>query len=178
DRADILRLGDDLRVDIGLFDVFDQGGVGQVIGGIDGLQAVALGKTPVGHVGHGGDHFLIELPAQTLLNDLQVEHAQKPAPEAKAQGDGCFRLEYQTGIVELQFLQAVPQVLKIIVFDRIDPGEDHRFDILKTLDAFSTGIRDRGDRIPDLDFLGFLDAGDDIAHVAGRQFLFGYLGEL
>ena len=60
-------------------------------------QGHAVDWTP----GVGGDKVEVELTLQPLRDDLHVQQAQETAAEAKAQGDGGFRLKGQRGVVEL-----------------------------------------------------------------------------
>ena len=71
----------------------------------------------------------------------------------------------------MQFFHRGPQLLIIIGIHRVDPGKDHRLDILKPFDGLPAGTFHVGDRIPHLHLAGVLDPGDDITHIACAQHL-------
>ena len=78
-----------------------------------------------------GDQVLVELALQTLLDDLHVQQAEKAAAEAEAERLRDFRLVMQRGVVELELLQRLAQRVVLVGFDRIQPGEHLRLDLLE-----------------------------------------------
>ena len=123
--------------------------------------------------GQGGDQIQVKFPLQPLLDDLHMEHAQKAAAEAEAQGHGALRLEGQGGVVELQLFQRVPQIGIFGAVLGIDAAVDHgpgRPVAGQGLGRGPGGIRDG---VAHLGVRHVLDAGGEIAHVAGRQLLAG-----
>ena len=75
-----------------LLAVVNQGRI-RVIGGIVDLHHGAVGHVDlVDHRGHGGNQIQVVLSLQALLNDLQMQEAQKATAKAKAQGAGRLRL--------------------------------------------------------------------------------------
>src|SRR3546814_10092542 len=68
----------------------------------------------VDHRRRGGDEVEVIFARQPLLNDLEVEQAQKAAAEAEAQCRRAFHLEREARIVQPQLLDALAQFLEII----------------------------------------------------------------
>ena len=91
----------DLRVDDGFLHVLDLGGVRQIgrIGQFDHLPVGPMDL--VNHAGSRGHQIQVVLPLQPLLNNLQMQQAQKAAPKAKTQSHGCLRLIVQGRVVQL-----------------------------------------------------------------------------
>ena len=132
------------------------------------VHHLALGRIDlVGHVRHGRNHIHVELPVQPLLHDLQMEQAEEAAAESEAQGQGRLGLEDQGGVVELELLEGGTEILVLVGLDRIDSGEKHGLDLLETGYRLGAGTVHMGDGIADLHLHRRLDAGDDVAHVAG-----------
>src|SRR3546814_6191569 len=69
-----------------------------------------------------------DLARQPLLNDLEVEQAQKAAAEAEAQCRRAFHLEREARIVQPQLLDALAQFLEIIRVGREHAAEDDGLD--------------------------------------------------
>src|SRR3546814_11601793 len=72
-----------------------------------------------------------DLARQPLLNDLEVEQAQKAAAEAEAQCRRAFHLERGARIVQPQLLDALAQFLEIIRVGREHAAEDDGLDFLE-----------------------------------------------
>src|SRR5690606_28865211 len=70
------------------------------------------------------DQVEVELAAQALLNDLQVQQAQEAAAEAEAQGGRGFHLIGEAGVVQAQLADGGAQVLEIGGVDREQAAED------------------------------------------------------
>ena len=135
DVAQKLRLGDDLRQDVGFLDLGDLRHLGQSRGVVD-LHRIALrGGHAVRDVRHGGDHVHIEFAVQPLLDDLHVQQPEESAAESESEGQRAFGFERQRGVVELQLLERGAQVLVLVCFHGVDAGEDHRLHVLEAGDG-------------------------------------------
>ena len=123
----------------------------------------------VDNAGQRGHKVQVELPLQPFLDDLHVEHAQKAAAEAEAQRHGGFRLEGQAGVVQLQLFQRVPQVGVLAAVLGVDAAVDHGLRRAIAGQRLGGGVRRVGDGVAHLCVLDVLDAGGEIAHLAGLQ---------
>ena len=171
DGADIVGIGDDGGAYVGFLYMLYQRLLGQTRGVVHFLGITMLVIDHIRHVGHGGDDVHIELAVEALLHYLHVEQAQEAAAETEAEGYRRLGHEGERGIVELELFQRGAQVLIVRRVDGIDTGKHHRLDFLKTGDGLIAGLVDVGNGIAHLDFLGVLDAADDIAHLAGRELM-------
>ena len=167
DVAHIVLGTDDGHLDIRLLGVLDGAGVGVVVGVVH-LHHGAIGFVDVvDDAGQRGHQVQVELPLQTLLDDLHVEHTQKAAPEAEAQGYGALRLEGQTGVVQLQLFQRVPQIRVLAAILGVDAAVYHGLRRAVAGQRLGGGVRRVGDGIAHLCVLHVFDAGGEIAHLAG-----------
>ncbi len=165
-----IGLGDDLGADIGFFDMVDEGLRREARGIVD-IDHLALGRIDlVGHVRDGGDHVHVEFPEQAFLHDLEVQQPQEAAAEAESEGQGALGLIDEGGVVELELLQRGAELLELGGVHRIQAGEDHRLHLLESRDRLGAGTVRVRDGVAHLHFHRRLDAGNDIAHVAGRDF--------
>ncbi len=95
DVAHVVVGGDDGHLHVGLLGVLNGAGVRVVVGVVHPHHGAVGFVDVVDDAGQGGHQVQVELPLQPLLDDLHVEHAQKAAAEAEAQGHGGFRLKGQ-----------------------------------------------------------------------------------
>ena len=79
----------------------------------------------INNVGRSSNQRQIIFALQTLLDNIHMQQSQKAAAEAKAQGRGCFRLEHQGSIVQLQLFQSITQIIVIVIFHRIQTAVHH-----------------------------------------------------
>ena len=173
DVAQKLRLGDDLREDVGFLDLVDLCHLGQSRGVVH-LDHVALRRgDAVRHVGHGRDDVHVEFAVQPLLNDLHVQQPEESAAEPESERQRAFRLERERSVVELQFFERRAQVLVLVGLHRVDAREDHRLHVLESGDGLFGGVGHRGDRVADLHVRRGLDPRADIPHVSGPDLLSG-----
>ena len=96
-----------------------------------------------------------------------MEQAEEAAAESEAQGQGRLGLEDQGRIVELELLEGGAEILVLVCLHRIDSGEKHGLDLLETGYRLGAGPVHMSDGIADLHLHRRLDAGDDVAHIAG-----------
>ena len=177
DIAHILVGGDDGDLHIGLLGVLDNGGVGIIMGVIH-LDQGAVGLIHmINNGGEGGDQVQIELPLQPLLDDLHMEHTQKAAAEAEAQGHGAFRLEGQGGIVELELFQGVPEVRILAAVLGVNAAVDHGLGGTVARQRLRGGIFRVGDGVAHLGVLDGLDGGGEVAHLPGLQCVGGLIAQ-
>ena len=103
-----------------------------------------------------------------------MEQAEEAAAEAEAEGSGRFGLEGEGCVVEFQLLQRGAQFLVLVGLCGVDAREEHRFHLLEALDGGLAGARHVGDGVAHTHLRGGLDAGNQIAHVAGRERVLGH----
>ena len=122
-------------------------------------------------VRHGRDDVHVEFAVKPLLYDFHVEQSEESAAETESERERTFRLERERCVVELQFFERSAQILVLVGFDRIDTREDHRFHVLESGNRLLARCCDGGNRVADLHVARILDAGADVAHVAGADFV-------
>ena len=126
DVAEVVVGDEDRRLDPRLLDVVDAHRVGHV-GGVVQLEQRAVGLVDVvDHRGRGGDEVEVELALEALADDLEVEEAEEAAAEAEAEGGGGLHLGGEGGVVELELLDGVAEVLEVGGVDGEEAAEDHR----------------------------------------------------
>ncbi len=87
--------------------------------GLCSWTLVAVGHLHlVDHRGRGGDEIEIEFAAQPLLDDLEVQKAEKTAAEAEAERGGGLHFIGEAGVVQTQLAHGRAQILEIIGIDR------------------------------------------------------------
>ena len=157
----------------GLLLLDDVGGVR--IGGrvIDHLHSAIGQGQPVADAGGGGNDVQVKLPLQTLGDDLHVEQAQEAAAEAEAQSRAGLQLKGQGSVVELQLFQGVFQVGVLGTVGGVDAAEDHGFDLTVAGQGLRGGVVGQGDGIAHAGVLHRLDAGGQVADLAGLQLAAG-----
>lgn len=84
----------------------DVGGVWVAGGVVDHLHSAVCHGQAVADAGGRGDDIQVELPLETLGDDLHVEQAQEAAAEAKAQRGTGLKFKGQGSVVQLQFSSA------------------------------------------------------------------------
>src|SRR6202000_1621568 len=94
------------------------------------LQLRAVGeKDLIDHRGRRRDQVEIELAAQALLNDLEVQEAEEPAAEAETERCARLHLPGEAGVVEAQLAHRLSKILKIGGVDRKKAAEDDRLNL-------------------------------------------------
>src|SRR5215471_3457278 len=107
--AQVFVIGEDSRRDHRFFDLGDISERGKLCRAFYVQDRVVLRSDAIAHTRSCGNKVQIELPLQTLLDDLHVQQAQEAAAESKAQRGGAFRLIKEGRIVEPQLFQRVAQ---------------------------------------------------------------------
>jgi hypothetical protein len=76
-------------------------------------HAVAIGQLDlVDHRGGGGDQIEVELAAQPLLDDLEMQEPEEAAAEAEAERGRGFHLEREARVVEAQLAHGGAQLVE------------------------------------------------------------------
>ena len=94
---------------------------------------------------------------------------RKPQRKPKPSADRGLRLEEERRVVQPQLLERVAQLGVLVAFDRIEPGEDHRLQLLEAGERLGRRARGLGDRVADLRVADVLDVGDDEADLADAE---------
>ena len=124
-RADIVGGRIDMRIRHRLLTVINTRGV-WVMGGIVDFNAFAIRHVDsIDDARDRGHQIEIVFALQPLLDDLQMQKAQKAAPKAEAQCAGGFRLIGEGGVIELQLFQCVAQILIVRTVRRVHAAENH-----------------------------------------------------
>ena len=170
-RADVGRRHDDGQLHERLGDGFDHGGVRQERRVVDFHYLTALQLDPVLDGRRRGDELELELALEALLDDLEVEKAEEPAPKSEPQGRRVFWLEGKRAIVELQLLQRFLQVAELIRIGRKESCKHHRLDLPVTRQGRGGAVLGAGDGVTDPRVDYILDRRGHIADLARRQLL-------
>ncbi len=176
DRTVEIGGSDDLDVHPRFADFSDQALVGEVCGRCHDPGGTFVHEHFISHRGGSENHVQVVFSLEPLLDDLHVEKAQEPGPEAEPQRLGSLRLESEGGIVELQFIQCLAQALVIIGFSRVDPGEDHRLGGAVTWQRGRSRAGAAGDRISNARIMNGLQPGGNVAHLSRRKLLHRFHG--
>src|SRR6185369_11246296 len=103
--------------------------------------------------------------------DLHVEQPQETAPEPEPERHAALRLVREAGVVEMELLEGVTKERVVLATERIEPGEDERLRLLVAGQRLLRGLGGDRDGVTDLRFADILQAGRDIAHLAGDELL-------
>ena len=106
-------------------------GVGQLGRAVDLLHHAVGRRHPVQHARRRRDQVHVELALEPLLDDLHVQQAEEAAAEAEAERGRRLRLVEERRVVQPQLLERVAQLRVLVAFDRVEPGEDHRLQLLE-----------------------------------------------
>src|SRR5215510_10585341 len=171
DLAHELRGHEDGAAHVGLLDALDLVG-GRQLRGILHLGGFPLrAHHPEAHGGRGDDEGEIELALQPLLHDFQVEHAQKAAAEAVAEGERGLGLVVEGRVVEAELFQGVAQALVVRVLDGIEAGEDHGLGVAVARAGRRGGAEHVGDRLAHLGVGHPLDGSGEETDLARAELL-------
>ncbi len=142
------------------------GVAGRIVDHLHG--AVGQGQA-VAHAGGGGDDIQIELPFQTLGDDLHVQQAKEAAAETEAQRGAGLQLKGEGGVVQLQLFQCILQVGVLGTVGGVDAAEHHGLDLTVAGQCFGGGIIGQRDGVAHAGVLHGLDAGGQIADLTSLQ---------
>ncbi len=118
-----------------------------------------------------GDQVERELALEPLLDDLHVEQAEEAAAEAEAERHRALRRVGEARVVEVQLLERIAEQRIVLAADRIDAGEHEALCLLVAGQRRVRRPRDGRDRVADLRVADALEAGRDVADLAGDQLL-------
>jgi len=169
DGADEAVGGDDGDVHPGLADLGDAAGVGELGRGVDGEFRAVGEADAVLDGGGGGEELDVVLAFEALLDDVHVEEAEEAGAEAGAEGDGGFGLVVEGGVVELEFLEGVAEELVVFGVGGVEAGEDHALGRFVAVEGGGRGCGVVGDGVSDVAVADGLEAGGDVADLAGLQ---------
>ena len=124
---------------------------------------------PVDHARRRGDQIEVELPVQTLLDDLEVKQAEEAAAEPEPQRRGILRLELEARIVQAQLGQTGPQLLEFGRIRRIQTAEDDRQVRLEPFERLRRRFAVVRHRVAHLAVGHGLDGGTQIPDLARTQ---------
>ena len=117
----------------------------------------------------GGDEVEVELAHEPLADDLHVEQPEEAAPEAEAERAGRLGLVGVGAVVEAELLERVAQVGELVAVDRVQPAEHHRLGLAVALERLGGRAGGVGDRLAGAGLAHVLDAGDEVAGLAGTE---------
>ena len=116
----------------------------------------------------GRDEAEVELALEPLPHDLHVEETQEAASEPEAQRARRLGLVGDARIVQPQPLERLSEVRVVVAIDWVQPAEHHRLRVLIALERLARPRR-LGDRLAAARLAHVLDAGDEVADLAGLE---------
>ena len=126
DHADVITRDHDPRLHVRLFHVVDHPSGGHQRGVLD-ERHLAVGRVDlVLDARHGGDEVEVELALEPFLHDLHVQQPEESTTESEAERRGRLGLVLERGVVELELLERVAQILVLLRVGRVNAGEDER----------------------------------------------------
>ncbi len=152
DRGDLLRFGQVGRV----VDEFDRA--------VGAREAVLDAR-------RRGDQRQAELALEALLDDLHVQQAEEAAPESEPERTGRLGRVGDRRVVELELLERLAQVLEVVTVDREQAGEHHRLRVAVAGEHVGRPAGRGRDRLTRAGVADVLDAGDEVADLAGPEFV-------
>ena len=99
---------------------------------------------PIADTGDRQDDGKIVFPFYPLLDDLEMKKAEKSAAEPLSQGNRRILLVDEGCVIQLIFFEGNGQIFIILRSNRIDRGENHRFEFLEPGEGFAHRVADRG----------------------------------
>ena len=93
---------------------------------------------------------------------------RKPHRKPKPERAGRLGLVGDARIVQSQLLERLSEVRVVVAVDRVQPAEHHRLRVLIALERLA-GPRRLGDRLAAAGLAHVLDAGDEVADLAGLE---------
>ena len=117
------------------------------------------------------DEVEVELAAQALLDDFEVEQAEEATAEAEAERGGGFHLVGEAGVVEAQAAHGGAQVFELRGVDREEAAEHDRLDFAEAGQRFFGRLAFVGDGVADRAVGHGLDRGGEEADFARSEFV-------
>ena len=115
------------------------------------------------------DEIEIEFALQPLLDDLEMQQAEKAAAEAEAERGGRLHLIGEAGVVEAQLADRRAQILEVGGVDGKQSAEHHRLRRLEARQRLGGRLLVVGDRVADARVRDLLDLRRDEADFAGTK---------
>ena len=167
DRADVVLGDDHRRLHVRLLDLLELARHLRRVVHLDLLTCAR--RRAVGDVRRGDEEVEVELALEALADDLHVQEAEEAAAEPEAERLRRLGLVRERAVVQLQPLERVAQLRVVVGVGREDPGEDHRLDVLVAGQRLGGRPPARGERVADAEARDVLEAGDDVADLAGGE---------
>ena len=98
-----------------------------------------------------------------------MQQSQKAAAKTKSQSCGGFRRKEKSCVVDLKLFQGVLDPLVLFALCRIDTAVNHGLDFFIARHRFRSRVFIQGDGVAHPGVPHLLDAGADIAYLAGPQ---------
>jgi len=140
-----------------------------VIGIVDGDLLAVAQPDAIFDGGCRAEQREVELALEALLNDLHVEQPEEATAEAKAERGRRLRLIDQRGIVELEFLQRLLELLILLGIGREEAGEHHRRDVPVSGQRRRRRPRLVRNRVADARVTHIANIRDQVADLAGGE---------
>ena len=116
-----------------------------------------------------GEQVEVVLALEALAHDVHVQQPEEAAAEPESERLRRLGLVGQRCIVERQLLQRVAQVRVLVRVDRVEAAEHHRPRLLVPGQRLGRGPGLGRQRVADAQLGHVLDAGDDVADLAGLE---------
>ncbi len=117
------------------------------------------------------DEVEAELALEPLLDDLHVEQAEEPAAEPEPERDRALRLVREARVVEVELLERLAQQRVVLAADGVDAGEHEALGLLVAGQRLARRPGLGRERVADLGLADVLEAGRDVADLAGDELL-------
>src|SRR5262245_30714437 len=152
-----------------LTELLDLAGVRYVLWTVNDYGLRVLLENLVSHVRRRLHQVDVAVALQPLLDDLAVQHSEKPAAEAEAQALAVLRLVNEARVIQPQLPQCLAQGLEFVVVDRIKAAINHRlrFDVARQ--RFGRGVQRFGDGVADVHFTDVLDLRREVTDLTGGK---------
>ena len=168
-RAQVVVRHQDGGLDPRLLDMVDPDRLGHV-GGVVELQDPSVAQMdPVDDAGGGGDQVEAELALEALVDDLEMQQAQKAAAEAEAEGGRGLGLVDEARVIQGELRQALAKPLVIDRLGRKQAREHHRHGRLEAGQRPRRGPAVVGQGVAHLAVGDVLDAGGHEPDLAGAK---------
>ena len=119
--------------------------------------------------GRGGDEVEVELAAQPLQDDFEVQQAKEAAAVAEPDGGRGLGLMGEARVVEAELAETIAQPPEIVGIGRKQAAEDHRLAGFEAGQRLRGGAPVLGDGIADAGLGHLFDAGGKEADLARAQ---------
>ncbi len=148
----------------------------EIRGVIDRLEiGVPLRLNAKDDVGGGHDQAQTELPLETFFDDVHVKQPEKPEAETETERFRGIDLVMEGAVLHVQLLERRFQIRIIRGVYRKHAGENDGFRFFVAGKRRLHRFHDSRERVSDAHLMDVLDAADQVADLAGGQFLRGNL---